>query len=121
MSPQRKSDRHEIVAWRTRLRPGHEAKYSHTHRSIPEAVATALRSAGVISWRIWRDGLTLFHVIETRDGRDAMGQRMAALGPIDPEWDELIASMLDHGDGSSMMPTLVWGMDESGQFTEFGS
>ena len=121
MSLQRDSEPHEIAAWRTRLRPGQEEAYSRVHRNIPEAVATALRRSGVISWRIWRDGPTLFHVIETRDGRDAMGERMAALGPIDPEWDARIATMLDDREGSSVMPTLVWGMDESRQFTEFGS
>jgi L-rhamnose mutarotase len=107
----------EVVAWRTRLLPGSEQAYSQLHSRIPDAVADGLRSAGVVDWRIWRDGLTLFHVIQTRDGREAMGERMAALGPIDPEWDALIATMVDASEGSSALLPLVWGIDGESQFS----
>lgn len=118
---QARNDRtaHEIVGWRTRLLPGSEEAYMRTHSRIPDAVAEALRAAGVVDWRIWRDGLTLFHVIETRDGRDAMGERMAAIGPIDPDWDELIATMVDQAEDSGALLPLVWGMDDGGQFSGF--
>lgn len=90
--------------------------YTRTHRRIPEPVAAALRAVGVVDWRIWRDGLTLFHVIETTDGQDAMGARMAEFGPIDPAWDALIATMLDASAEAQAAPELVWGMDGGAQF-----
>jgi L-rhamnose mutarotase len=107
----------ETIAWRTRLVPGAQESYSRIHSRIPEPIAAALRDAGVIEWRIWRDGLTLFHLITTTDGRDAMGRRMDALGPIDPQWDALIATMVDAVDGSSALLPLVWGMDAGHQFS----
>lgn len=91
---------HQTIGWRTRLLPGAEEDYARIHRRIPEPVAAALRSAGVVQWRIWRDGLTLFHVIETTQGMQEMGRRMSRLGPVDPDWDELIAAMLDAADGN---------------------
>jgi L-rhamnose mutarotase len=105
----------ETIAWRTRLTPGSEEAYSRIHARVPDAIADALRQAGVIEWRIWRDGTTLLHVITTRDGRDAMGERMDALGPIDPTWDALIATMIDAAEESRALLPLVWGMDASGQ------
>lgn len=105
----------EIIGWRTRLSSGSEAAYERTHRRIPDPVAQALRSAGVISWRIWRDGTTLFHVIETTHGADAMGARMAEIGPIAPEWDDLIATMVDMDPAASADLSFVWGMDASTQ------
>jgi L-rhamnose mutarotase len=107
----------ETVGWRTRILPGFEDEYTRIHARIPDAVATALRSAGVVDWRIWRDGRTLFHVIETTHGRDEMGRRMALLGPIDPEWDALIATMLDSSEEAGALLPLVWGMDAAGQFS----
>jgi L-rhamnose mutarotase len=108
---------HEIVGWRTRLLPGFEDDYTRIHSRIPDAVAAALRDAGVVNWRIWRDGLTLFHVIETTDGRDEMCARMAEIGPIDSAWDELIATMVDAAEDSGALLPLVWGMDAVGQFS----
>jgi L-rhamnose mutarotase len=109
--------RHEIVGWRTRLRPGAEDEYTRVHSRIPDAVASALRTAGVVQWRIWRDGTTLFHVIETTHGREEMGRRMAELGPIDPDWDALIATMLDPAEDAADLLPLVWGMDGATQFS----
>jgi len=106
----------QIVGYRTRLVPGAEEAYTRIHRRIPEAVAAALREAGVIQWRIWRDGSTLFHVIETTRGRDEMGRRMSSLGPIDPEWDALIATLVDGSAEASTVLSLVWGMDTTTQF-----
>ena len=116
-SPSSPSPTTEIVGWRTRILPGFEEEYARVHSRIPDAVAAALRTAGVLEWRIWRDGRTLFHVIETTHGRNAMGARMAELGPIDPAWDELIATMLDASDDAGALLPLVWGMDAGEQFT----
>jgi L-rhamnose mutarotase len=108
----------QTVGWRTRLLPGAEEAYTRVHSRLPEAVASALRSAGVVEWRIWRDGETLFHVIETTHGREEMARRMAELGPIDPEWDALISTLVDPSEESSALLPLVWGMDGATQFSD---
>jgi L-rhamnose mutarotase len=111
------SGTNEIVGWRTTLRPGAEDDYMHAHSRVPDAVADALRAAGVVSWRIWRDGSALYHTIETTGGLAAMGEAMAALGPIDPDWDRLIARLVDDGPNSARLLPLVWGMDRQTQFS----
>ena len=104
-----------VTARRTTLRPGRERDYERVHARIPEAVATALRSAGVLRWTIWRDGSHLFHVIETRAGYPAMLAALAPMGPLDPAWDELIGSMLEPGEASDVVLPGVWTLDGSTQ------
>ena len=70
-----------IEGFRTRLRPGAADDYRRVHASIPEPLAAALEECGLVSWRIWIDGETLFHAIETRDGRETMVERMMRLPP----------------------------------------
>lgn len=94
--------------YRTRLRPGSRTDYVRIHAAIPAAVSTALHRSGLVSWRIWIDDDTLFHTIETRDGREAMIARMTALGPIDPAWDALIDTLVDPSPESSAVLQLVW-------------
>ncbi|MDA3625760.1 L-rhamnose mutarotase [Saccharopolyspora sp. WRP15-2] len=55
------------IALRTKLAPGREAEYEQVHAVIPAELDAALREAGVHSWRIWRDGQDLFHVVEVED------------------------------------------------------
>ena len=107
---------HTFTGRRTRLLPGREANYRVIHSRIPEAVALALRDAGVVSWRIWEDGLSLFHAIETREGYPAMVEKIESLGPIDTEWDAVIVSLLDSTSGNDVMLPLVWGMDSGTQW-----
>lgn len=96
---------------RTVLRAGKEAAYESIHAAIPEPVAAALRECGVIRWHIWRDGSQLFHSVETTSGYAQMAQQIAARGPIDPDWDELIAGLLDAASESDVILPLVWSMD----------
>ncbi|WP_279672150.1 L-rhamnose mutarotase [Flexivirga meconopsidis] len=55
------------IALHTRVAQGKEAEYKAAHDAIPAELVDALRQAGVHSWRIWRDGQELFHVIECDD------------------------------------------------------
>lgn len=57
------------IALHTELKPGKEAEYERVHAVIPAELDAALRAAGVHSWRIWRDGQDLFHVVEVEDYR----------------------------------------------------
>ena len=105
-----------VTARRTTIRPGRELDYTRIHAVLPVAVESALRETGVIRWRIWRDGATLFHEIETRDGYQAMIEAIIARGPLDTEWDALIDSLLDSSPGCDVFLPLVWGMDAHGQW-----
>lgn len=97
-----------VEGFRTRLRPGAAAEYRRVHASIPEPLAQALVGCGLVSWRIWIDGETLFHAIETRDGRNAMVKRMSLLPPLDPAWDALIDTLVDPEPGSASALDAVW-------------
>lgn len=104
-----------VTARRTTLRPGCERAYERVHARIPEVVAQALRRAGVLRWTIWRDGPHLFHTIETRDGYPATLAALVPMGPLDPGWDELIASLLDDGEGADVILPAVWTLDGTSQ------
>ena len=103
-----------VEGYRTRVRVGQAAEYSRIHARLPEAIGQALRECGLIDWRIWIDGETLFHAIETRDGREAMSQRMASRTPIDPGWSALIDSLVDDAPDSRTPLSLVWRLEPEG-------
>jgi L-rhamnose mutarotase len=54
-------------ALHTRLRAGAEDAYDELHARVPDDLAAALRDAGVRGWRIWRDGLDVFHLVDVED------------------------------------------------------
>ena len=105
----------ELLGYRTIIRPGMGQEYSRVHAQVPEPLEQALLEAGVVAWRIWRDDHTLFHTIETRNGRDAMLAAMATLGPIDPVWDALITTLIDSEPESQTVLPLVWELTTAGQ------
>ncbi|KAA5833677.1 L-rhamnose mutarotase [Saccharopolyspora hirsuta] len=80
------------IALRTRLEPGREAEYEQVHAVIPAELDAALREAGVHSWRIWRDGLDLFHVVEVEDYR-AM-RRALRDHPANVAWQARMSELL---------------------------
>lgn len=99
------------VAFRTTVKPGCEADYDREHAVIPAELDAALRAAGVQSWKIWRDGLDLFHVVEVEDYA-----RMRAQLEHDPAnlvWQEHINQFLavadDYSRGSGTIPQ-VWSL-----------
>ena len=94
--------------YRSRLRAGAATRYRRVHANIPAALHAALTEAGLIRWRIWIDGETLFHLIETRDGRARMVERMRARPTVDPVWDALIAELVDDAPAASAVLPLVW-------------
>lgn len=97
------------VALHTRLKPGREVDYDRVHATIPEDLDAALREAGVRSWRIWRDGLDLFHVVEC-DDYAAMRAHLRD-HPANLPWQARMADLLDVADDYSGRDTglpLVW-------------
>jgi L-rhamnose mutarotase len=97
------------IALHTRLAPGKEEEYEQVHAVIPEDLDKALREAGVHTWRIWRDGRDLFHVVEVEDY-----QRMRDLMRDDPAnipWQARMSELLEVEDdysGNDMGIKLVW-------------
>jgi L-rhamnose mutarotase len=97
------------IALHTRLAPGKEEEYERVHAVIPTDLDAALREAGVRSWRIWRDGRDLFHVVEVEDY-----QRMRHLlrdHPANIPWQERMSQLLEVEDdysGNDMGLHQVW-------------
>ena len=99
----------ETVALHTRLREGREADYDRVHATIPAELDGALREAGVHSWRIWRCGRDLFHLVEVDDYR-AMRARLAE-HPANVPWQARMAELLEVPDdysGAEPAVRLVW-------------
>lgn len=99
------------VAFRTKLKPGSEADYDREHAVIPADLDVALREAGVQSWKIWRDGLDLFHVVEVEDY--AHMRAHLENHPANIPWQEKINQFLavadDYSEGSGTIPQ-VWAL-----------
>ncbi|WP_422116152.1 L-rhamnose mutarotase [Brachybacterium sp. UNK5269] len=83
----------EQIALHTRIAVGREADYDREHARIPDELDAALRAAGVHTWRIWRDGRDLFHLIEVEDYR-AMRRRLAE-DPANLRWQAHINRFLE--------------------------
>ncbi|MEV0198381.1 L-rhamnose mutarotase [Nonomuraea sp. NPDC050691] len=97
----------ERLALRTRLRPGCEEIYDREHAEIPAELEQAMREHGVRSWRIYRDGLDLFHFVEVED----YAALQAALRdhPADRAWQARMNRLLDGDfDKDSGGLALVW-------------
>ncbi len=110
-----------IAGFRTTLRQDAAQRYVETHQQIPEAVANVLRDEGLIAWRIWIDGSTVFHMIETRHGLDDFFDRLGVRGPIDAAWDAIIHELVDDRADASATLALVWGMDSDRQWHDVQS
>lgn len=104
-----------VTGYRTRVQTGAEEAYRAMHARVPGAVAEKLRAAGVLSWSIWIDGGTLFHIIETRASYAKTIAALDALGPVDPAWDEAVAQLIDPSPDASAKLRRVWTLDIAGQ------
>ncbi|MEU0561327.1 L-rhamnose mutarotase [Dactylosporangium sp. NPDC006015] len=97
------------IALHTRLRPGAEEAYERIHAVIPADLDAALREAGVLSWRIWRDGLDLFHLVRVVD--PVRMRRHLRDHPANQVWQQRMAALLDvpdtYDDGATGLG-LVW-------------
>jgi L-rhamnose mutarotase len=97
------------IALHTRLKPGKEAEYEAVHASIPADLDAALRAAGVRSWRIWRAGQDLFHLVEVDDYR--IMQAGLRDHPANVPWQARMAELLEVSDDYSGRDSglgLVW-------------
>jgi L-rhamnose mutarotase len=97
------------IALHTRLKPDCEREYEQIHAVIPDELDAALRQAGVTSWRIWRDGRDLFHIVECADYR-AMREHLRE-HPANVAWQARMGELLEVGDdysGTDGGLSLVW-------------
>ncbi|MGW4641504.1 L-rhamnose mutarotase [Sphaerisporangium sp. NPDC004334] len=98
------------IALRTRLRPGAEEAYDREHATIPADLEAQMRGAGVHTWKIWRDGLDLFHYIEA-DDYAALQDRLR-LSEANLAWQRRIDRLLDGDfDPSATGMRMVWQME----------
>jgi L-rhamnose mutarotase len=98
----------ERLALHTRLRPDAIATYEAEHEVIPADLDAALRDAGVTSWRIWRDGVDLFHDVECDDiARMWLLERHPANIPWQQQISRLLELNVDYSTGDSALH-LVW-------------
>lgn len=102
------------VAVSTRLRPGCEDDYDRAHREVPPELMQTMRSAGVLSWRIWRSGRDVFQVIECNDYNKLLGD--LADQPVNKAWQERMATMQEvthdySASGSESVLPQVWDLD----------
>jgi L-rhamnose mutarotase len=99
----------ERIALHTRLKPGREADYDRIHARIPAELADAMRGIGVHSWRIWRSGRELFHVVEVEDY--ATMRKFLAEHPANIPWQAEMAELLEVEDdysGEDRGIPMVW-------------
>ena len=99
------------VAFRTQVKPGCEADYDREHAVIPADLDVALRDAGVKSWKIWRDGTDLFHVVVVEDY--AHMRSFLEHHPANIPWqnhiNQFLAQADDYSESSGSIPQ-VWSL-----------
>jgi len=82
----------QTFAFTTHLAEGRERDYEQFHRSIPADLDRAMRDAGVVGWRIHRDGTTLTHFVEALDR--ARMEAQLSVDPVNLAWQEQVAPFL---------------------------
>jgi L-rhamnose mutarotase len=82
----------ESFEFRTFLAAGKGPAYDDFHRAIPADLDAAMRAAGVVGWRIYRNGTTLTHRVVALDRR-RMGEILDH-DPVNQRWQEQVAPYL---------------------------
>lgn len=105
---------HDSFEFSTRLRPGLGQAYEQFHRAIPSEVDGALRAAGVVEWRIYRNRTTLTHEVVAED-QQRMNELLDA-DPVNERWQRQVAPYLSQepapappaGDRGPLIWDLSW-------------
>lgn len=100
----------EVVGLRTRLKPGMEGAYEAAHAAVPTELRAAQREVGIKRWLIFRDGLDLFHCVESDDYTRAIA--ILAQDPVNQRWQAQMAQYTqvpnDHSGAGSDRLWLVY-------------
>jgi L-rhamnose mutarotase len=105
----------ETFVFTSRLRDGAERGYEEFHRAIPARLDEAMREAGILAWRIFRNGRTLTHDVTATNRASAL----AALSedPVNLQWQLDVAPFVDDSPsaGDDLAPhdvgQLIWDFD----------
>jgi L-rhamnose mutarotase len=99
------------VALHTELRADAVEEYERLHEAIPERLLAAIAAAGVHDWRIWRDGVHLFHLVDV-DDYQAM-RRALRDDPANVNWQATMVPLQavpdDYSGGDNGL-RLVWSL-----------
>jgi L-rhamnose mutarotase len=101
------------IALHPQLRPGTEQDYERLHATVPADLVAALRGAGVRDWRIWRDGIHLFHLVDV-DNYHAMRDHLRD-HPANVTWQAQVGPLHDVPDdysGADDGVRLLWSFAE---------
>mmetsp|Transcript_12681 Transcript_12681/g.28108 ORF Transcript_12681/g.28108 Transcript_12681/m.28108 type:complete len:106 (+) Transcript_12681:388-705(+) len=83
------------------LRPEKEQAYIDEHDNIYPEVSSGLKAAGVVNLHIWKDGLSLYMLIEMKDGCDLSvfgeGSEYRKSSPRVVEWEDKMATEFHGG------------------------
>jgi L-rhamnose mutarotase len=82
----------DAFEFRTALAPGLGEAYEEFHRAIPADLHSAMRAAGVLEWRIYRNGTTLTHRVVATD-REEMSH-VLDVDPVNESWQRQVAPYL---------------------------
>jgi L-rhamnose mutarotase len=111
----------ETFVFTSRLREGTERGYEEFHRAIPASLDEAMRAAGILAWRIFRNGRTLTHEV-TASNRAAALSALAE-DPVNQQWQLDVAPFVDdteaddttdsgqHDVGQRDVGQLIWDFD----------
>jgi L-rhamnose mutarotase len=106
----------EAFVFSSRLREGTERGYEEFHRAIPARLDEAMRDAGILAWRIFRNGRTLTHEVVAVDRAAALSA--LAANPINQQWQLDVAPFVDDSEvdddiesGQREVGRLIWDFD----------
>lgn len=96
----------KTIAFKMKLKPGHEAEYKKRHDEIWPELAQAIRSAGISDYSIFLDEetLTLFAVQKQADGHTA--HELPDLPIVRKWWDSMAPLMEVNPDNSPVCKDL---------------
>ncbi len=91
-------------AFKLAIRPGSEQEYERRHREVYPELLQVFRDAGVKTYSIFRDGLTLFAYMEMDDLEETM--RIIGSSESNARWQEYMADILVSSPSGNAMETL---------------
>ena len=79
-------------AFKLKIRPGTELEYERRHREVYPELLQVFHDAGVRTYSIFRDGLTLFAYMEMDDPEETM--RIISSSEINAQWQTYMSDIL---------------------------
>src|SRR3972149_2879338 len=100
-------------AWVLEVRPGYEEEYRKRHDEIWPELLAPLKKAGILTYSIFRHGLTLLGYFETDDLQKTIAQ--LAKDSVNARWGQSMTPLMkievDQRTGFPFLLPLQWHMD----------